>query len=323
CGRIDYEVVGGGIEDAAVPDAESCSNGAQDGDETDVDCGGTCPSCDTGATCAQGADCLSEICVSGVCEIDHAATWSQIERFAATEGPYADEDPTLTADELEMYFTANDRGPTKDIWRVSRASIADPWGTPERVAELSSDWEDNTPRISSDGLSIWLASKRAGLGEDDFYQATRSRRDEAWSTPSEVSELSDFASGKLYPTPFADGLELWFSGGGDIYRTTREVRSDPWGAPQAVAAISNGEFDFGPFPLDVNLVYFASGTEDHESTRIYVAWRPSSAEPFTFVGMPELDSSDTASDPWVSADGKRIYFSSRVLGYPQIYEASR
>ncbi|MDC0746374.1 hypothetical protein [Polyangium mundeleinium] len=43
--------------------AEPCSNGVQDGDEADVDCGGTaCGACPDGAACASDQDCVSVFC---------------------------------------------------------------------------------------------------------------------------------------------------------------------------------------------------------------------------------------------------------------------
>lgn len=49
-------------------DAGPCSNGVKDGDETDVDCGGsTCAPCGSGASCASATDCSSANCVQKVC----------------------------------------------------------------------------------------------------------------------------------------------------------------------------------------------------------------------------------------------------------------
>ncbi len=46
----------------------SCDNGLQDGDETDVDCGGdTCQPCSVGQTCLVDPDCRSGVCDDGVC----------------------------------------------------------------------------------------------------------------------------------------------------------------------------------------------------------------------------------------------------------------
>ena len=42
-----------------------CSDGAQDGDETDVDCGGSCASCADRKSCRRNDDCLSGACSDG------------------------------------------------------------------------------------------------------------------------------------------------------------------------------------------------------------------------------------------------------------------
>ncbi|WP_437725574.1 trypsin-like serine protease [Sorangium sp. So ce861] len=49
--------------------APTCTDGVQNGTETDVDCGGTCTAdCANGDTCNTGADCASQNCVAGVCQ---------------------------------------------------------------------------------------------------------------------------------------------------------------------------------------------------------------------------------------------------------------
>lgn len=47
--------------------APSCFDAAQNGDETDVDCGGACPGCDVGESCAGPDDCKSGLCGAGIC----------------------------------------------------------------------------------------------------------------------------------------------------------------------------------------------------------------------------------------------------------------
>ncbi|EDM76080.1 putative lipoprotein [Plesiocystis pacifica SIR-1] len=46
---------------------EGCDNGEQDGDETDVDCGGSCAPCDNGGGCMEDTDCASLYCDEGTC----------------------------------------------------------------------------------------------------------------------------------------------------------------------------------------------------------------------------------------------------------------
>ncbi|HEY2368548.1 MAG TPA: hypothetical protein VGH87_19260, partial [Polyangiaceae bacterium] len=64
--------------DAAVPDvsakdvnvdSSTCGNAKKDGDETDVDCGGSCASCNDGQACVLESDCVSQRCMGGVCGV--------------------------------------------------------------------------------------------------------------------------------------------------------------------------------------------------------------------------------------------------------------
>ena len=55
----------------AAPSAQpapTCSDGIKNGAETGVDCGGSCPACANGQTCAARTDCASARCASGTCQ---------------------------------------------------------------------------------------------------------------------------------------------------------------------------------------------------------------------------------------------------------------
>jgi hypothetical protein len=47
----------------------SCGDGATNGDETDLNCGGSCPPCPTGDTCFMNADCESNLCALTLCVV--------------------------------------------------------------------------------------------------------------------------------------------------------------------------------------------------------------------------------------------------------------
>lgn len=47
--------------------APTCTDRIRNQNETDIDCGGTCPKCTTGQRCALAADCASAVCTQGVC----------------------------------------------------------------------------------------------------------------------------------------------------------------------------------------------------------------------------------------------------------------
>lgn len=51
------------------PSGPTCTDGVQNGTETDVDCGGSsCPRCADGKKCSTRNDCASALCVGGVCK---------------------------------------------------------------------------------------------------------------------------------------------------------------------------------------------------------------------------------------------------------------
>jgi hypothetical protein len=54
----------GGTGGSAVA---SCQNGAKDGSESDVDCGGSCPACPLGKACGMDSDCNSNHCLQSKC----------------------------------------------------------------------------------------------------------------------------------------------------------------------------------------------------------------------------------------------------------------
>ena len=49
----------------SLPPGPTCTDGIQNQGESDIDCGGPCPRCVTGQTCASGDDCASAFCCTG------------------------------------------------------------------------------------------------------------------------------------------------------------------------------------------------------------------------------------------------------------------
>ena len=58
CDAIDDGIPG---NDSCPP---MCNDAVQGGDETDIDCGGSCPACEPGQGCALASDCTSGVCIS-------------------------------------------------------------------------------------------------------------------------------------------------------------------------------------------------------------------------------------------------------------------
>lgn len=91
-----------------------------------------------------------------------------------------EDDPTLTRDALEIYFTSSRTGSNggASIYRAFRPNTSSAWSTPAIVAEVDSASIDHSPAISGDGLTLIFASTRAGGGggSSDHWIATRPDR---------------------------------------------------------------------------------------------------------------------------------------------------
>jgi Tol biopolymer transport system component len=71
-----------------------------------------------------------------------------------------------------VYFASDRAGSAAlDIWVATRASPADPFGTPVRVSELSTAVDDVDPWLSPDLHTMVFMSYRTGNG--DLYITTR------------------------------------------------------------------------------------------------------------------------------------------------------
>ena len=56
---------------------------------------------------------------------------------------------------------------------------------------------------------------------------------------------------------------------------------------------------------------------------LFVAWRQSTSEPFSFTqALDDLNTGGDERDPWLTADGKTLYFTSDRDGALNIYTAA-
>jgi Tol biopolymer transport system component len=246
--------------------------------------------------------------------------------------PSDDDDPTITADGLEIYF-ASQRFGTRDIFVATRDALADPWGPPSRVAELSTSAHEDSPNITPDGLVMLLSSDRpGGPGTGDIYITSRTDRTSPWQPPQLVTELStpahekgaSFASTRLevfLHAELADG-----SGSRDLYRATRASLSSPFSAPVNVTEVNSAAYDGNPMVAGGDLaLWFDSERPGGPGGRdLYLAIRASRSEPF---GPPEviteLSTAAAESDLWISEDMRWIVFASDRSGNTDLYEARR
>lgn len=89
--------------------------------------------------------------------------------------PASEGAPEIRRDGLEIYFQSNRPGGLGgfDLWRATRASVDEPWSTPEDVAELNTPDNEFTPVLSSSGLTLFFGREPLTVRNGDVYLATR------------------------------------------------------------------------------------------------------------------------------------------------------
>ncbi len=145
-----------------------------------TDAGAMPPSLNTPATLAAlaAAALFSAGCTGSTVNLGEATPhpyhFSDV-RPVSELGTPANDNPTLTSDLLEIFFTSNRDNASTDVWTARRASPADPFGTVTLVSEASSPSFETSSAISSDGLTLWFGSDRlGGLGGLDIWVTQRS-----------------------------------------------------------------------------------------------------------------------------------------------------
>jgi hypothetical protein len=230
-----------------------------------------------------------------------------------------DSDPTLTRDELEIYFTS-DRSGSREIWRAVRLTTSVPFDPPQLVAELTSGVDDSTPELSPDGLEIYFSRGT------NIFVATRPAIGAAWSIPSAVTELNTPTDETRPGAMLESGNVMYLYRGAptfDLYVTARATRGAPWNPPALVSELISGDSEADPWVDDSNrIIYFniaLAGTTD-----LFVATRPTPDVPFDPAQpLAELNTAQSDADAWLTQDLRTIYFSRGATSSRELYIARR
>ncbi len=231
--------------------------------------------------------------------------------------------PTLTADELEIYLSRADAGFVgNQIHRATRSDRSRPFSELLPVAELNSaSAVVSTPEISADGLTIYLSAKDTMA--EDLWRSERATRSSPWQPPSRVEELSTEAAEEC-ATIDASGTSLAFHRDTELYLARRTSRDHPWSAPERIAELSNVGQNTSPYLSPDGLTIWFERTIDGNFETLVRAGRNTLTDLFsTVVRLEGVNSEGDNSDPWLSNDRERIYFSSSRSGRFRLYVASR
>jgi hypothetical protein len=253
--------------------------------------------------------------------------------LAELDMAYGNENPTLTGDLLDLFFTSGRADTNGDVWTAHRAAPGDPFDPPARVDDVSSSSHEASPAISLDGLSIYFGSNRDTVEDNlDIWSAVRPDRAAPWSGFENLAALNSAVKDIPRP-PGQHGLvmpmasERDLQGGGYLtYLSARANVDQPFGPPAVISGLTGtGATLADAFLSDDGLtLFYASSPNVGAAPDLFVAWRLTTADRFSLpTPLTDLNTADDERDPWLSPDGTTFFFSSDRAGSGlQIYEVA-
>jgi hypothetical protein len=211
---------------------------------------------------------------------------------------------------------------------ASRATTDEPWG-PAVSLDASDIPTGASLCFSADGLSLYFESFfLGGYGQADLFVSTRATIDAPWSDPVNLGPNVNSSALDMGSTVSSDGLSLFFQstraggfGAEDIYVCTRATTSDLWRPAENLGANVNSSFvDGQPFVLSdgLTLLFCSDRSGGYGDWDIWVTKRNSKDDEWgTAVNLgPSINTEFGEAEPFISPDGKEIYFSDWWTPHP-------
>jgi hypothetical protein len=245
-----------------------------------------------------------------------------------------DNNATLTADELTMYFTSDRPGGLglADIWVTRRASRSSPWEPPVNLGPpVNTAFIDGASALSPDGHLLFIHSNRPGtMGGNDIWLAHRSGSKDGleWETPMPLGPDVNTADDEQGPEYVASdrGGALYFNRGNqallrsDLYRVGIQRDGDTDGPAQPLTELNSPTNDAAPtVRADAREILFWSARAGGlGTTDIWQSTRQSANHPWSPPENPGPPLNTPVNDlhPELSQDGLTLYLSSnRPVGF--------
>jgi hypothetical protein len=194
--------------------------------------------------------------------------------------------PVIASDGLTLWLGSQREGGLggMDVWRATRPTLEDPWGSLENEVALNSPFDDEPCPLAEAGTVMPIVSDRAG-GRRQTFLAHRSSSNAAFDAIEPLDYLwqPDASMEDAFLTQ--DGLLLFFKRAadatpGDLFVAWRASIHEPFREPVALPLVNTEADDADPFlSADQIRFFFSSDRREGGGLDIYA----------TSVVLPVLD----------------------------------
>jgi Tol biopolymer transport system component len=248
--------------------------------------------------------------------------------------PAVDNNPTVSADELTIYFNSDRPGGLggADIWVTRWDPRNKAWGPPVNVGPpVNTPFNDAAPSLSQDGHLLFIHSNRPGAlgGSNDIWMARRSgsKDEDDWETPVNLGPDVNTTDDEQGPDYVAsdDGGALHFNRGNivlqmaDLYRVGLKRDGRTEGLAQPVTELNAPLFNDAAPTLRADareILFWSTRPGGLGLSDIWVSTRQSANHPWSPAqnAGPPLNTPFADLTPELTQDARTLYFASNRPG---------
>jgi hypothetical protein len=205
------------------------------------------------------------------------------------------------------------------------------WSEPMPLTELNTPFEEWTPFLSFDGLSLYFSRVHTDISSyGRIYQAIRDKRVGPFTSVRELSELNEAGSHILCPWVSQDNMRIYYmKQTGSVFMLMIAQRSSttgPWTHRSPISELNylSGRGMMPRLMVDELTLFFCREATQEGQWDIWMATRPDSNAAFRLVRKVDgVNSFSHDISPSPSTDGLTLYFASDRTGVFQIFKATR
>lgn len=241
-------------------------------------------------------------------------------------------DFALSPDGNEIFYTISTPRSTFQTIVYSKRSANGDWPSPE-VASFAGEYSDLEPVFSHDGNTLYFSSNRPLNGTEtkdfDVWKVTRTTG--GWSKPENLGPVVNTGADEFYPSVARNG-NLYFTaaypggpGREDIY--VSEFENGQYQKSVALDTMVNSKlYEFNAFvdPDEHYILFTSYGRKDDSGGGdLYIATKDASGKWKPAQNLRELNSKQLDYCPFVSPDGKALFFTSERHELPEKFNGTK